>query len=124
MDKVGKNFDITLTAEKVPENIDEVDDGILKEAIGCAHTEECEHGCNMAFRITDFDLRFYKKHNIPIPNICPNCRYYERLKLMPGLKLYHRSCMKEGCQNEFETPYAPNRPEIVYCERCYQQAVY
>ncbi len=32
--------------------------------------------------------------------------------------------MKEGCQNEFETSYAPDRPEIVYCERCYQQEVY
>lgn len=23
-------------------------------------------------------------------------------------------------QNEFETSYAPDRPEIVYCEQCYQ----
>jgi len=26
--------------------------------------------------------------------------------------------------NEFETAYAPDRPEIVYCEKCYQQEVY
>ena len=28
---------------------------------------------------------------------------------------------EKGCNNEFETSYAPDRPEIVYCERCYQQ---
>lgn len=27
------------------------------------------------------------------------------------------------CPNEFETSYAPNRPEIVYCEQCYQTEV-
>ncbi len=27
------------------------------------------------------------------------------------------------CPNEFETSYAPERPEIVYCEKCYQQEV-
>jgi hypothetical protein len=30
---------------------------------------------------------------------------------------------KDKCQNEFETPYAPARPEIVYCEQCYQTEV-
>ena len=53
-----------------------------------------------------------------------SCRYYERfLKLLPP-KLWHRKCMKEGCLNEFETSYAPNRQEIIYCEKCYQQEVY
>ncbi|MES2023631.1 MAG: hypothetical protein V4439_03025 [Patescibacteria group bacterium] len=28
------------------------------------------------------------------------------------------------CNVEFETSYAPERPEIVYCEKCYQQEVY
>jgi hypothetical protein len=28
------------------------------------------------------------------------------------------------CEVEFETSYAPDRPEIVYCEKCYQQEVY
>ncbi|MBI5220713.1 MAG: hypothetical protein HY978_02675 [Candidatus Liptonbacteria bacterium] len=29
----------------------------------------------------------------------------------------------EPCLNEFETSYAPDRPEIVYCEQCYQAEV-
>ncbi|MDI6602737.1 MAG: hypothetical protein QME57_01275 [Patescibacteria group bacterium] len=27
------------------------------------------------------------------------------------------------CPNEFLTTYAPDRPEIVYCEKCYLQEV-
>ncbi|MFA6257630.1 MAG: hypothetical protein WC671_01315 [Candidatus Paceibacterota bacterium] len=48
-------------------------------------------------------------------------------------QLWHRSCMcelknhthgTEKCAVEFETSYSPDRPEIVYCETCYQQEIY
>ena len=29
----------------------------------------------------------------------------------------------EPCPNEFETSYTPERPEIVYCEQCYNAEV-
>jgi hypothetical protein len=29
--------------------------------------------------------------------------------------------MKEGCDVEFKTTYAPERKEIVYCEKCYKK---
>ena len=45
----------------------------------------------------------------------------KRIFLRLPRRLWHRKCMKEGCENEFETAYAPDRPEIVYCERCYQK---
>jgi hypothetical protein len=28
------------------------------------------------------------------------------------------------CEEEFDTAYAPDRPEIIYCEKCYQAEVY
>ncbi len=28
------------------------------------------------------------------------------------------------CEEELKTGYSPDRPEIVYCEKCYQQEVY
>jgi hypothetical protein len=31
---------------------------------------------------------------------------------------------KGKCQNEFETPYAQERTEVIYCESCYQKEVY
>ena len=36
--------------------------------------------------------------------------------------LYDRNCAK--CNIKIKTPYAPERPEIVYCVKCYQQEVY
>ncbi len=29
----------------------------------------------------------------------------------------------DSCPNEFQTAYAPDRTEIVYCEQCYQAEV-
>ena len=61
---------------------------------------------------------------IPIPRICPECRHIERFKNRGPNKLWHRQCMKKNCNNEFETSYAPDRQEIVYCESCYNKEVY
>ena len=30
---------------------------------------------------------------------------------------------RRGCPNEFETTYAPERLDVVYCEKCYQGEV-
>ena len=35
--------------------------------------------------------------------------------------IHHKK--EEPCPNEFETTYAPERPEIVYCEQCYLREV-
>jgi hypothetical protein len=32
--------------------------------------------------------------------------------------------MHSDCNNTFETTYAPDRPEIVYCDGCYKSEVY
>ena len=112
----------------------------------------CQEQCTTAFKIIPQELQFYRQMNLPLPRLCPNCRHYERLKQRNPLKLWHRSCMCAGthlqpttnnkqqpdyqyqntathshgtepCPNKFETSYAPERPEIVYCETCYQQEV-
>ena len=76
-----------------------------------------------AFKIIPQELEFYKKQNFPIPRLCPDCRHFERIKQRNPLKLWHRKCMKPGCTNEFETSYSPDRPEMVYCESCYNNEV-
>ncbi|MFZ1019649.1 MAG: hypothetical protein WAN61_01490 [Minisyncoccia bacterium] len=45
----------------------------------------------------------------------------EYKKYKNTIEHFHR---QEKCAVEFETSYAPERPEIVYCEKCYQQEVY
>ena len=116
-------------------------------------TAKCNEQCTQAFRIIPQELDFLRKMNLPIPRLCPNCRHYQRIKQRNPLKLWHRRCQCAGltsdpstssgqgtyvytntadhlhhkkvepCLNEFETTYAPERPEIVYCEQCYLKEV-
>ncbi|MFA7000214.1 MAG: hypothetical protein WC241_03815 [Candidatus Paceibacterota bacterium] len=122
--KEEKNYTITKKPSELPDNIKEVTGAITKEIIQCEHNGNCNDECSTAFKITEEELRFYRKMNIPLPRLCSNCRHYERLQNRNPLKLWHRKCMKEGCENEFETTYSPDKIEIIYCEKCYQQEVY
>ncbi len=123
-EKEERNYQIDIKNEDIPNNIKEVDDSIINKVIECEHKGKCNEQCTEAFKIIPDELSFYKRMNLPIPHLCPNCRHYNRLKQRNPLKLWHRHCMKEGCANEFETSYSPDRPEIIYCERCYNQEVY
>jgi hypothetical protein len=89
----------------------------------CAHKGECTDHCTIGFKVIKAELDFYDKMGLPIPKLCPNCRHYQRLAQRNPLKLWHRKCMNKGCQNEFETSYAPDRPEIIYCDGCYNNEV-
>lgn len=131
-DEDDRNYQITKKPEELPDSVNDVDDSILNEVIACPHQGKCQEGCMTAFKILSEDLKFYKRMNLPLPRMCPNCRRYQRVKLRNPLKLWHRSCMcekenhehKGKCQNEFETTYSPDRPEIIYCEQCYNKEVY
>ena len=130
---------ITIPAEKIPAGAESIDNSILSETIECFHRGKCNHQCATAFKLTSPELDFYKRLKLPIPNLCPNCRHYKRVEKRNPLRSWHRKCMcdykifkntqkhshhpEEQCPNEFETSYAPDRKEIVYCEACYQQEV-
>jgi hypothetical protein len=131
MGKEERNYKIDIKSENLSDNIADVDSTIIGKAIECLHHSQknhlklnCDDYCTEAFKITEAEISFYKRIGLPLPRICPNCRHFTRLKHRNSLKLWHRKCMKEGCNNEFETSYAPDRPEIIYCEKCYQQEVY
>jgi len=107
----------TLKPGQIPDSIMDVSENILNEVLSCVK-------CGRNYKIVQNELIFYKKHFIPIPRQCFYCRNSERLKFENPFKLWYRKCMKDGCKNEFETSYSPDRLEIVYCEKCYQQEVY
>ena len=75
------------------------------------------------FKILAKELAYYIRNNIPIPTKHFSVRIAERFALRSPRKLWHRKCMNKDCKNEFETTYSPERPEIVYCEECYQKVV-
>ena len=101
------------------------------DIFGCVHEGKCQDNCTVGFKVIQAEKDFYEKMDLPIPKFCPNCRHYERLKQRNPLKLWHRQCACDKqhphhtgrCQNEFETSYAPDRPEPVYCEQCYNAEV-
>ena len=106
--------------------IKDVDESILNQVIECEVSKR-------AFRITQSEYQFYKQMNIPLPRLHPDERNKNRLKKQNPMKLWNRKCMcnktdhhnhTRECEVKFETSYAPERPEIIYCEKCYQQEVY
>ncbi|MDO8574521.1 MAG: hypothetical protein Q7R86_02750 [bacterium] len=145
----SKTYEIEFDSENLPDHIDEVDEKIIGKTISCTHQGKCDHQCTYGFRLIQEEFQLYKKLNIAVPRVCPNCRHYERLKLTNPLKLWKRQCMclpagtsaKEGdyktynnsqihshhpegqCPNKFETSYAPERQETIYCEACYNAEV-
>ncbi len=115
----------TLKPKSIPDSIKDVSDDILNEVLICMD-------CDRNYKIVQNESVFYKKLEIPIPRRCFQCRHRRRLLKDNPMKLWKRQCMcekvnhyhKSKCEVEFETSYAPDRPEIVYCEKCYQQEVY
>ncbi|MCA9364003.1 hypothetical protein KC727_02180 [Candidatus Kaiserbacteria bacterium] len=133
---------ITIKNEYIPDTIEGVDDSITKEVLECAHKGACEDNCSVGFRIIPQELEFYRRLKIPLPTMCFSCRHVSRLKHKKPLRLWKRKCQCAGehsdngkyqnttqhqheghCPNEFETSYAPDREEIVYCEQCYNAEV-
>jgi len=123
-DSEKKIHAITLLNKDIPDDINDAMDEIVNENIECEDQEKCTHNCSKVFKIIESELIFYRKNNITLPRKCPNCRHYERIKNRNPLRIWYRKCMKKGCQNEFDTPYSPDRPEIIYCGKCYQDEVY
>ena len=130
-DMESKVYAPTIGIEAIPDNIKDVSDSICDEVIECPNQGKVETRCTSAYRILPDELIFYRQMNLPIPRYCPNCRYHQRLAWRNPFHFYRRECMcelsnhahKEKCQNEFETMYAPDRPEKIYCKECYQQEV-
>jgi uncharacterized protein YbaR (Trm112 family) len=119
----------TTAASELPDNIHDATDAILQAVIACAN-------CGRAYRIIQQELDFLRRANIPLPRQCPECRHRRRFLLINLPRLYHRRCMCKGvhsggehfhgavaCPNEFETSHAPERPEVIYCEQCYNAEV-
>lgn len=99
----------------IPDTIDQVSDEICRDILTC-------NVCQKNYRVVSQELAFYRTHKIPVPRSCHNCRYQFRQSLRNPRKLYPRACA--NCKTPFETTYAPERPETVLCETCYQQLVF
>ncbi len=105
----------TIPPAEITDNISETTDSILNEVLACI-------SCNRNYKITEQEFSFYRKMKLPVPRRCFYCRHKERIIKRGPYKFWDRTCAK--CNKEIRTNYSPEGPEIVYCEKCYQQEVY
>ena len=116
-----KQYKITLQPADLPDHIKDVSDDILNQVIACEHAGKCNEQCMGAFKIIPSELAFYRAMNLALPRLCSNCRHYQRLAQRTPFKLWNRQCAK--CGKDIKTSYSPDRPEIIYCESCYNKEV-
>ena len=134
-DRAERSLVPDMSWKDLPDRISDAKDDLLGKLILCRAFEEnkaraSEHNCTKVFKLIPQEIALYRRFGLPLPRFCANSRHYQRMG-HNSLKLYHRQCMcakphqhhELRCSNTFETPYAPDRPEIVYCEPCYQAEV-
>lgn len=102
-----------IPGARLPDEISQVPDDVLNWAIQCEKT-------GRLFKIQQQELAWYRNQNMPMPTMHPEERVARRMSLRNSRKLFTRNCQK--CQKELETTYAPERPEQIYCERCYLES--
>ncbi len=103
---------ITMENTDIPDTLSITKDTITDEVIECG---ECKRG----YKIGPLEYTLLNKMSIPIPHSCPKCRENARFARLNPPKLWNRACTK--CSKDINTAFAPDRAEIIYCEKCYQQ---
>ncbi len=98
---------------EMPDAIGETDSDLAKEIFAC-------ESCTKNYRIIPNEFSFYKRLEIPLPHLCPDCRHARRFAARGPNMLFSRTC--SNCSTPIQTSYSPDRPEILYCDTCYNQA--
>ena len=119
-DRNKREYKTTIKSSELPETISEVPDSILNEVIECGE-KDSPYSVG-AYRITQNELSFYRRMDLPLPRVCFDVRHMRRLDKRPQLKIIKRNCSK--CSIEVETVYTEDYAPVLYCEKCYQQEVY
>lgn len=102
---------------EIPDHIRDVKPDIVRAILRCEVSGKY-------YKIIPQELEFYRTLNVPAPRRCFDERHKARTFWRNPLLLWERKCSRGGCGNIFQTAYAPERPEKVYCESCYQKEIY
>ena len=108
-----------IRADDVPADIKDVTDDILEKVI-------VDEKNKKKFRYTRKELDFHRQHNLALPT-----EHYgvnlarKRMETGPiDFDVKMRACAKCGKETQVTIPEGnPNAPKIIYCERCYNNAV-
>ncbi|MDD5041196.1 MAG: hypothetical protein PHX87_02900 [Candidatus Peribacteraceae bacterium] len=99
----------------VSDRIQDVPDDITQKILLCSASKQ-------PYKIIPQELEFCRSMTLPLHTECFAERHRRRMRLKNPRHLWSRTCAK--CGKGIETTYAPERPEIVYCESCYLSSVY
>src|SRR5688500_10653163 len=72
-----RNYKIDIVTKDIPDDIKDVTEKIIGKVISCEHAGQCKEQCTEAFKIVPEEFKFYKRMNLPLPRLCPNCRHYQ-----------------------------------------------
>jgi hypothetical protein len=99
---------------ELPDDVSSIEDGICEKILRC-------DTCGKLYKIIPQELRLYRKMNLPLPRSCFHCRHKRRFAMRNPRPLYDRKC--DACGIGFKTTYNPDRPERIFCEKCYQESL-
>ncbi|MBT6069137.1 hypothetical protein HOG48_05265 [Candidatus Peregrinibacteria bacterium] len=77
---------------------------------------QCEN-CSQSFEITNEDLAFYAKIDVPKPTWCPPCREIRRMAWCNEGVLYPDTCA--SCKKQTVSQFNPKNPRTRYCVQCW-----
>jgi hypothetical protein len=105
-----------ILSEQLPFDIKDVDNSIVNVII-------LDTSNRKKFRITKYELDFYRAQNLPLPRIHPVVRMAQwRKDLDLRLRFYERMCAR--CDKVIQSMYDLNRPEKnIYCQECYLKEI-
>ncbi|MGC9603574.1 MAG: hypothetical protein ABSF47_03870 [Minisyncoccia bacterium] len=121
---------------RIPDDIKGVKDDILEKVLKCEVSGK-------PYRLIPMELQFYRRLGLPVPRLAPLQRHKDRMEKLLPRRLFERTCECQGgetaqngykntathqhgagkCGTGVSTPYAPSRPELIYCEQCYQAEI-
>jgi hypothetical protein len=110
------HYENIISANDLPDSIDQVQDEITKQRILCPETK-------LSYNITKDELAFYREHGIPLPGRHFDWRMLERFKPFSMMvTLQKGNCC--FCNKDIEHYYNPELGFAkIACLECYQQNV-
>ena len=104
-----------IEAGELPDDIKNVNDSILQKAV-----HDSANG--RYFKITPYELAFYRRRSLPLPRINPMERLADfRKRYTLRLKFFDRRC--PVCGTGFTSVFDPKEYANVYCESCYNSEI-
>ena len=88
----------------------EILEKILNYAVICEVTQR-------PFRITNQEIRFYVRHNIPLPTKHPDVRHQERFARKDPVIMHLINC--DGCGEEMLSVHEKREWKKILCEKCF-----